>query len=94
MYELIQINESDYYVNCPAKIGIDKVFETILELCGEAVTLENLLKKVFDAYGMQANIQQFALIGSTLRSYLTNLLEQGKVNFEFVDNTMYWKKNL
>lgn len=45
MYELIQINESDYYVNCPAKIGIDKVFETILELCGEAVTLENLLKK-------------------------------------------------
>lgn len=74
--------------------AIDKVFETILELCGETVTLENLLKKVFDAYGMQANIQQFALIGSTLRSYLTNLLEQGKVNFEFVDNTMYWKKNI
>lgn len=25
MYELIQINENDYYVNCPAKIGIVKI---------------------------------------------------------------------
>ncbi|MCQ2437800.1 MAG: MBL fold metallo-hydrolase, partial [Clostridia bacterium] len=27
MYELIQITENDYYVNCPAKIGIVKVGE-------------------------------------------------------------------
>lgn len=72
--------------------AIDKVFDTVLSLCAEPVTFEKLLKKVFDTYNMQSSAQQFALIGSTLRSYLTNLYEQGSVAFEFVDNEMLWKK--
>lgn len=72
--------------------AINKVFDTILSLCVNPITFEQLLKKIFDAYGMQISVQQYALIGSTLRSYLTVLYEQGKVAYEFAENEMYWKR--
>lgn len=72
--------------------AIDGVFNTVLSLCGESITFERLLKKVFDTYAIQASVQQYALIGSTLRGYLTNLYEQGKVAFRFVDNEMVWQR--
>lgn len=70
---------------------IDRVFDTILSLCTEAVSFDGLVKKVFDVFGMQSSMQQYALIGSTLRSYLTNLCEQGKIRYDFVENALLWK---
>lgn len=72
--------------------AVDRVFETVLSLCAEAIPFDMLLKKVFDAYGLQASVQQFALIGSTLRGYLANLAEQGKVSFSFAENEMLWQR--
>lgn len=72
--------------------AVDGVFGTILSLCGEAITFEKLLKKVFDAYNLQASVQQYALIGSTLRAYLTDLLERGSVTFDFAENEMLWRR--
>ena len=72
--------------------SIGKAFDTILSLCAEAIPFDGLMKKVFDAYGMQASVQQYALMGSTVRSYLANLAEQGKVTFEFAENELLWKK--
>ena len=64
----------------------------ILEACGEPVTFEALLKALFDRYGMTMNAQQYALIGSTLRSCLSSLCTVGALGFDFWDNEMRWQR--
>lgn len=71
--------------------AIRKVRERILALCSEPIAFEELLQKIFAAYGMEMNLQQYALIGSTLRSYLTGLYEEGLVSFFFDEGRMLWK---
>ena len=63
----------------------------ILPLCAVPATFEVILQKLFAHYGLAMNVQQYALIGSTLRSYLTWLYGQGKVSFFFEDNRMLWQ---
>lgn len=77
-----------------AKLNRNKVFEIInllLEICGEPKTFEEILKAVFDHYGLRLEITQYALCGSTLRSYLAYLHNHNKLDFRFIDNRMYWK---
>jgi len=66
--------------------------ETIYSLCAHPTTFEDLLKSVFDSYNLTINPNQFVLIGSTLKGYLTYLYEIGKVRFEFSNNKMYWSQ--
>ena len=63
--------------------------ERIRAFC-DGATMETILERVFAAYGLTMNAQQFALIGSTVRSYLSWLHGQGKVGFAFADNRMLW----
>lgn len=70
---------------------VQEVSEKILALCSEEITFEEILKSVFDAYGLMMNTNQYVLIGSTVRSYLAYLYDNGKIGFEFKNNKMYWK---
>lgn len=72
--------------------AIQAVFDTVLTLCETPSTFEELLQKLFTHYSLTMNAQQYALIGSTLRSYLTNLCDAGKVGYEFAENRMVWKR--
>lgn len=78
------------------QFNIDAVLATgekIAELCGNGRTFEEILRGMFEASGAQMNAQQYALVGSTLRSYLAWLEKQGRARFEFADNRMLWYKN-
>ena len=78
-----------------ARYNMDAVLEVgerITALCAQPVTFEELLKGLFDHYGMAMSFQQYALIGSTVRSYLTWLQETGRVAAEFADNRMLWRR--
>ena len=78
-----------------ARYNMDAVLEVgerITALCAQPVTFEELLKGLFDHYGMVMSFQQYALIGSTVRSYLTWLQETGRVAAEFADNRMLWRR--
>ena len=79
--ELVQINRD----------ALNEVSQRILAICAENVTFETLLQKVFESYGLQMNVQQYALIGSTVRSYLSCLCRSGKVQFSFENNSMLWQ---
>lgn len=70
---------------------VQEISEKILSLCREEITFEEILKSVFDEYGLMMNTNQYVLIGSTVRSYLAYLYDNGKVGFEFKENKMYWK---
>ncbi len=78
-----------------AQYNIDKVnsiAERITELCMKPMNFESLLQQLFTEYGLQMTFEQHALVGSTVRSYLTWLKETGKLIAVFEDNMLMWKR--
>lgn len=76
------------------KINRDKIMEVadkIYSLC-DGKTFEEILKSIFDEYHLIMNSNQYVLVGSTVRSYLSYLYDLNRIEFEFVDNRMIWRK--
>ncbi len=79
-----------------AQYNIDKVFEVgdkIAQLCSEPSCFENILQRIFSDYGLIMNFEQYVLIGSTVRSYLSWLKDTGRVTSYFENNMLLWKRN-
>ena len=77
-----------------AQRNIDRVREVagrITDLCREPLTFEELLQRLFTAYGLTMTLQQYALLGSTLRSYLSWLKDGGQLAYRFEDSRMLWQ---
>lgn len=70
---------------------VHEIGERILSFCAEPAGFETLLKRVFDAYGLTMTFEQYVLVGSTVRSYLTWLQKEGRVRAEFSGNALYWR---
>jgi len=74
--------------------NLSKVYEienTILNICKCGCNFDSILQNVFKRYNLTMNIGQHALVGSTVKSYLTYLLENDKIEYYFKDNIMEWK---
>lgn len=71
---------------------VREIEEKILEICQEPYCFEQILQKLFQNYGLVMNFQQYVLVGSTVRSYLSWMKEQGKLKAEFVDSMLLWSK--
>lgn len=74
----------------------DKVYcvaETILDICEEPLYFERILQELFQSYGLSMNFEQYVLVGSTVRSYLSWLKDTGKLTAIFKDNMLLWQKN-
>ena len=80
--ELIEIN----------KAKVMEISNKIYEICEEEKIFEEILKIIFDEYKLTLSSNQYVLIGSTIRSYLSYLYEEEKLIYEFKDNRMYWKQ--
>lgn len=78
---LVQINRSQ----------ILKVAETLCFLCQEACDTDTLIRRVFDGYGLRFSFEQYALVGSTVRSYLTWLSEDKKIQPFCDNNRLLWQ---
>jgi len=79
-----------------AQYNIDTVHEIaarIIEFCETGIQFEALLKKLFDHYELTMNFEQYVLVGSTVRSYLSWLKAEGRLSAEFIDNELIWKKS-
>ena len=70
--------------------NVHEIADRIVGLCGEPIAFDSLLKRLFDAYGFSMTFEQYALAGSTVRSYLTWLTEQGRVRAGFAENALKW----
>ena len=80
--KLIEINKNKIMEIC------DKIYT----ICEKEIIFEEILKIIFDEYKLTLSSNQYVLIGSTIRSYLSYLYEEEKLTFEFKDNRMYWKQ--
>ena len=78
-----------------AQYNIDKVWEIagrILSLCGEPRNFEEVLRRLFADYQLTMDFQQYVLVGSTVRSYLSWLKDTGELDAVFDDNRLLWRK--
>lgn len=65
----------------------DSIMQAIKD---EPKTHEEILKYIADLNNIPMRLSQFMLIGSTLKSYITHLYENGKIKWHFKDNRMLW----
>ena len=70
---------------------IEEIINKIYDLCCDETTFEDLMKKIFDSYNLALNPNQYILGGSTIRSYLSYLYDNDRIEYIFKDNKMYWK---
>ena len=78
-----------------ARYNMDKVLEigeTITALCREPLIFEEILQKLFTEYGLTMSFEQYVLVGSTVRSYLSWLKDAGRLSCRFEDNKMLWER--
>ena len=76
------------------EVNINKVNEiksNIISLCNKT-NFEEILREVFTMYNLKMDFNQYVLVGSTVKSYLSYLLEQGLVEVVFEDNKLLWLK--
>jgi glyoxylase-like metal-dependent hydrolase (beta-lactamase superfamily II) len=78
-----------------AQYNIDKVNEVkekILKFLETPLPFEELLKKLFDEYGLTLTHEQYALVGSTVRSYFAYLEDENLIEGFIEDNKLLWRK--
>ena len=71
---------------------VHEVADRILSICKEPICFERILQEVFKGYGLVMNFEQYVLVGSTVRSYLSWLKDSGKLAVTFQDSMLLWKR--
>jgi len=71
---------------------IEEIIERILEICEKPLNQEDLVKELCEFYGLTMDPNQYVLVSSTVRSYLSYMLEQDLLEYTFSDSQMLWKK--
>ena len=70
----------------------EALIEEIVGACESPIGFEVLLQKLFDRYGLSMSLDQYALVGSTVRSYLSYLADAERIAPIIVDNALLWEK--
>lgn len=78
---------ADFNIN-----AVRKAADRITELCGSGTSFDMLLRELFREYSLTMTFEQYALVGSTVRSYLAYLMDTGRVSVMIENNTVLWKK--
>ena len=77
-----------------AELNRAKVLEIcglLLEICREPMCFEAVLQRIFRHYQLAMDFNQYVLVGSTIRSYLSYLLDKGEMAGEFSDSMLLWR---
>lgn len=78
-----------------AQYNIDKVHQIaqrLTEICAHPIGFEAILQRVFADYGLTMTFEQYALVGSTLRSYLSWLKDTGRLTAGFDNGMLLWER--
>ena len=82
-------------VTALARYNIDTVWEVaeqIAAICREPLCFEDILQRLFTEYGLAMNFEQYVLVGSTVRSYLSWLKDAGTLRAGFEGNKLLWQR--
>ncbi len=68
-----------------------EILRVLEDVCASPVPFEEILKRVFDGYGLSMNFDQYVLVGSTVRSMLAYLRDEGRLDVSFEENRLLWQ---
>lgn len=71
---------------------VHEIAEQIVELCAQPRTFEQILQQLFTKYGLTMTYEQYVLVGSTVRSYLSWLKDSGRLTGRFENNLLLWER--
>lgn len=69
---------------------VHTVAQDILTYCATPQSTEDILQRIFTDYQIPINYAQYALLGCTVRSYLTWLVEIGRMRSSFEGHRLLW----
>ena len=70
--------------------AVQGLIDCILEKTEAPISFEALLSALFSHYGLSMSIEQYALVGSTVRSYLSYLSDLGRIGHSVENNMLCW----
>lgn len=76
------------------QLNIDKVLEIadqIIAICKTPSSFEQVLQRLFLDYSLVMNFEQYVLVGSTVRSYLSWLKDTKRLEVIFDNGQLLWK---
>jgi glyoxylase-like metal-dependent hydrolase (beta-lactamase superfamily II) len=68
-----------------------EIIEGIRHICERPVSFDEILKALFDGYNLIMDFNQYVLVGSTVKSYLSYMLDKQILNADFQDNKLLWR---
>ena len=68
-----------------------EILDVVRGLCREPRMFEDILQGLFAHYQLTMDFSQYVLVGSTLRSYLAYLLDNGGAEAAFSGNRLLWR---
>ena len=69
---------------------VNEIADKLVEICGTPQNFERILQILFNDYGLTMNFEQYVLTGSTVKSYLSWLKDNGRVKAYFCNNMLLW----
>jgi glyoxylase-like metal-dependent hydrolase (beta-lactamase superfamily II) len=68
-----------------------EIMENIKEICERPSFFEEILKKIFDKYNLTMDANQYVLVGSSVKSYLSYMADCNILDMEIHNNFLTWK---
>ena len=69
---------------------VREIAERICSVCREPLSSDEVIARIFRDYDLRMTMQQYVLVGSTVRSYLSWLKDNGRVGISTDDNMIRW----
>lgn len=69
-----------------------EICQCITDICSSPHTIDEIITEVFTRYSLTMNFQQYALVGSTVRSYITYLMDKGFILPFLNENRLLFEK--
>ena len=84
--------EKDIIETADKNLGlVDDIESNLIQILQKEKSFDIILKEICDCYNLNLNAGQYALVGSTIRSFLTYLYDIDKIEYRFTGNLMQWK---
>ncbi len=77
-----------------AAVNRAKVYEierVISEICATPQTIDSIIQSVFKAYNLTMTVEQYVLVGSTIRSYLSWMKDREVLDYNIDNSMLTWK---
>ncbi|NCB42722.1 MAG: MBL fold metallo-hydrolase [Clostridia bacterium] len=68
-----------------------QIIEDLVVICNEAKGFDKILAEIFYKYNLSMDFNQQVLVGSTIRSYLSYLIDVGSITVDFESNVLRYK---